>query len=442
MDRYLPKLSEGGRRWARFFALLVGIALLAWIAMVLRPVLTPIVAALALAYILNPLITWLEKKYRISRAISISIGLAVLLAAGAALLVAGTAQIIQLAGDAPDYTQKAIRWLDQTIPGLVSNTPDASPTPARPEGADQTDVPPLGATNPAATGEEAAAPPGGPELSPLGRERLLELVAQHGVSVGRAVIGYIAGVVSNVFYWLSLTLLLPLYTFFFLLRFNELVQTVRDHLPSAYRPTVVRIVTTIDAAISTFFRGRLLVCLAVGTLMGVGWWIVEVPYNLALGALAGILNLVPFLSVLALPPALILTYSHAVDVGANWVGAVSLVLAVYLVVQAIESFVLTPVIESKASGLHPITTVIVLLVGGQLAGLLGMLLAIPITSTLKSLVAEYALPEVRRLAADQPIKAAEAVDAAADSSQRPPAGGPATTADRALPGDVSPQDRP
>ncbi|RMF74919.1 MAG: AI-2E family transporter, partial [Planctomycetota bacterium] len=69
-----------------------------------------------------------------------------------------------------------------------------------------------------------------------------------------------------------------------------------------------------------------------------------------------------------------------------------------LVVQAIESFLLTPLIESRSSGLHPVTTVVALLIGGKLAGLLGMLLAIPIASTLKSLGAEWVLPEVRRLA--------------------------------------------
>lgn len=376
MDEYLPKLTERGQRWARFLGLLAAIALLVWIALVLRPVLTPIVAALALAYILNPLVTALELKYKIRRSISVSCGLAILLIVGTSLLVAATAQVVQLAGNAPEYTEKAVNWLDKTIPVLFS-TAEASITP---------------------TTTTAPAQPNQHETPAVGANRLLELASEHGLSVGRAVIGYIGRLASDVFYWLSLVVLLPLYTFFFLLEFNGIVQTIHDHLPNDYRPTIVRVVTTIDGAISTFFRGRLLVCLAVGMLTGIGWLCVGVPYNLALGALAGTLNLVPFMSVLALPPALILTYLEANEMGENWVLAVSLVVAVYLAVQAIESFVLTPTIEAKASGLHPITTVIALLIGGQLAGLLGMLLAIPITSTLKSLTIEYVLPEVHRLA--------------------------------------------
>jgi predicted PurR-regulated permease PerM len=390
MDQYLPKLSERQQRWARFLALLVVIGLLVWVAMALRQVLTPLVAALALAYILNPLVTWLEETRKIKRVTSVSLGLALLLVVGASLLFAGTVQIVQLAGDIPEHATAALEWLNQTVPGLLST-----------------------AQEPGATENRPAVSGTGQEPTSDARERLAQLATEHGLSLGRSVVGYIGRIVSNAFYWLSLTVLLPLYTFFFLLNFNEIIHAARDHLPSAYRPTIVRIVTTIDGAIATFFRGRLLVCLAVGTLTGVGWLSlgllgVHVPYNLALGALAGTLNLVPFLSVLALPPALLLTYLDATAGDDNWVLAVTLVFAVYLLVQALETFVLTPVIEAKASGLHPVTTVIALLIGGQLAGLLGMLLAIPLTSTLKSLGIEYLLPEVRRLAeAETDTSAAE-----------------------------------
>ena len=400
MEGYLPRLSERGRRWARFVGLLAGLVVLVWVARALRPVLTPLVAALALAYVLNPPVTWLERRRGIRRATSVSVGLAVVVLTGATLLLAGTAQIVQLAGNAAAYTQQALGWLGETFPGLLPGR--AAPATA-------------------AAGADGKLPPA--VAVPDVRDRLVALAAEHG----GALVAYVARFVSDVFYWLSLTVLLPLYTFVFLLKFNDIVQTVRAHLPARYRPAIVRITTTIDGAIATFFRGRLLVCLLVGVLTGVGWLIVGVPYNLALGALAGALNLVPFLSVLALPPALLLTYLRATQAGENWVLAMSLVLVVYLAVQAVESFLLTPAIEARASGLHPLTTVVALLIGGQLAGLLGMLLAIPVTSTLKSLASEYLLPEIRRLArADEtpvacqpgaPPAATENADAAAAPRQ-------------------------
>ena len=419
MDRYLPRLSERGRLWARFLALLALIALLVWIAIVLRQVLTPIVAALALAYILNPLVTMLERKYRVRRVTSITVGLVLLLAVGGALLVAGTAQLMQLTSNLPTYAGEALKWVDQTIPGLLTG------------GGEQ-----------ATTDSQPLLPDAERSLTRTGREQLTQLVTEHGLAVGRSLVGYVGRIVSNAFYWLSLTVLLPLYTFFFLLRFNEIVQHVRGHLPAAYRPTIVRVVTTIDEAISTFFRGRLLICLAVGTLTGLGWLIVDVPYNLALGALLGMLNLVPFLSVLALPPALLLAYLHATDIGTSWALAMTLVLAVYLAVQAIESFVLTPLILSKASGLHPITTVIALLIGGQLAGVLGLLLAIPITSTLRSLAAEYVLPELRRLADTPEPEPHGPADTSSASTGASPTDRPLKAVETAEPSDVPPEEKP
>ncbi|MFQ5806377.1 MAG: AI-2E family transporter [Phycisphaerae bacterium] len=440
MDRYLPRLSESGRRWARFFGLLAAVALLVWIALVLRQVLTPIVAALALAYILNPLVTLLEQNYRIRRVISISAGLALLLIVGISLLAAGTAQVVQLAGNIPGYASQTFEWLDETIPGLFSTTDKHSAAGTRPGAAEEADEPSAPATTFPSAERGPDRPSSAQELARTHRDQLTQLVKDYGLTAGRSVIGYIARIVSNAFYWLSLTVLLPIYTFFFLLHFNEIVRTIRDHLPSGYRPTIVRVASTIDGAVSTFFRGRLLVCLAVGTLTGIGWLIVGVPYNLALGALAGVLNLVPFMSVLALPPALILTYLDAADAGGNWVVAVTLVVGVYLAVQALESFVLTPVIEARASGLHPITTVIALLIGGQLAGLLGMLLAIPITSTLKSLVAEYALPEIRRLATRQAETPAPS-DALVTPPQEPATDRPTGPIEATKPGDAPAQDK-
>ena len=407
MDGYLPILTDRGRRWARFLGLLALAALLFWIAVILRGVLTPLAAALAIAYILNPLITGLEKRFNIRRPVSVGCGLVLLVVLGATLLLAGTAQIAQFAGNIPYYTNQTLIWVERTIPGLLSDNP-AELTDQEQGKPDEAASSQPAAESAVSTNLAQSTDGMTPEEEPLDESprnaRLLELASRHGLSAGRTILGYISNLVSDLFYWLSLVVLMPLYTFFFLLNFNVIVKRFHDHLPAAYRPTVVRVVTTIDAAISSFFRGRLLICLAVGLLTGIGWLAlgivgVHVPYNLALGGLVGLLNLVPFMSVLGLPPALILTFLEADAAGENWVLAISFVLGVYMVVQAIESFVLTPTIGAKASGLHPVTTVIVLMIGGQLVGLLGMLLAIPIASTLKSLFAEYLLPEIRRLAA-------------------------------------------
>lgn len=355
MRRYLPPLSEAGVRWARFLGLVAAVFLLAWTALALRPVLTPIAAGLAIAYILNPVVTWLEAEHRVSRVVSAAVGLLLLVGLGALVLIVATAQVTQFAANIPEYVATLRGWFEQS-PFVQADT-----------------------------------------------SSLTDLAREHGVQVSSTIMSGFGRFIGDAMYWLSLTVLLPMYTFFFVVEFNRMKAAVRDHLPADSRDTIVDVAMTIDRAVSDFFRGRVIVCLVVGLLNGFGWLIVGVPYNLALGALAGVLNLVPFLSVMALPPVLILSYLEAQQQDENWVIMLGLALGVFVVVQAIESFVLTPVIESRSSGLHPITTVIALLIGGQVAGLLGMLLSIPIASTLKSLGGKYLMPEVRRLAEERSL---------------------------------------
>lgn len=376
MERYLPPLSEKARRWLRFLGVIVGGVVLVLLAQRFSAVLTPIAAALAIAYILNPVVTFLERKRQISRPISVSVGLATVLLFAAGLLFLGVLQLIELAADARAYFDDVAAWSARTF-AVVS--PTSAPA------------------------------------------NLGELASQHGAAVASYVLGVVTGLVGNLGYWVSFAVLVPLYAFFFLVSFNDIVRTIRDHLPAESRPTIVHAVSTIDRAIADFFRGRLIVCLIVGVLNGFGWMLVGVKHSLLLGALAGILNLVPFMSMLALPPALLFAWLGARDAGDPWLIPIIATLGVFVVVQAIESFALTPVIESRASGLHPITTVVALLIGAEVAGLLGMLLSIPVASTLKSLGTKYVLPEIRRLAADpqQPIPPPEAAAPAP-----PPAPGP------------------
>lgn len=381
MHEYLPPLSLRARRWIRFGGLLLVLGLLASLMYRLSSVLTPIAAALALAYILNPLVTWLERR-RIPRVRSILL----IYALGGVLVVAALVLVVpmlieqglRLTQNLPDYVENTRAWLLEHFPTLTR----------------------------AALSEQAR-----------------NLVRQAGLSSGQAMVNYAAGVLISVTTILTMLVLIPLYTFFLLWRFNDIVTAVQDHLPAASRPTVVHVVTTIDRATSNFFRGRLITCLIVGLLLALGWSIVDVPYGLLLGLLGGLLNLVPFMSALSLPPALLLTFlDHRAS--ADWHWPVLLALGVYLLVQTLESVVISPFVESHSSGLHPVTTVVALLIGAELAGTLGLLLAIPIASTIKSLAAVYLLPEIKRLAhgpADTAIVAVSPAPAAGAAEVAPAA---------------------
>ncbi len=417
MEKYLPKLTERGERWARFLSLIAAAVALVWVTLYLRSVLTPIAAALAIAYILNPIVTWLERAQQVRRVTSISVGIGALVIIGASILFAGVLQTLDLSARLPQYAVATHQWLAESFPSLISppgGAPDApantgEATPAEDSKSEPSEDRPAG-------DDSGASAPAGPWNSRDGTD-LRKLVADHGLSIASSIIAYISGLMSNALYIVTVIVLIPMYTFFFLLNFNQITQVVHDHIPVDYRPTIVRIVTTADRAISDFFRGRLIVCTIIGVVTGIGWQLVGVKYGLLIGALSGLLALIPFMTVLSLPLAVFGAYLGASESQGPWFMPVVLTFIIFAGVQALETFVLTPTIESKASGLHPVTTIVALLIGGQVAGLLGMLLAIPIASTLKSLAAEYMMPEIRRLA---DAREAEAEAAARSNTQGPP----------------------
>ncbi len=371
MDHYLPPLSPTGSRWVRFLGLLVALALLGWLAIDLRPVLTPLLVALAIAYICDPLVSrfqrWGVSRLKCTVGIYV-IGLCVVFVLGCYFAAKMVAQVVELRNNMGGYVDAVRVWLaaQRTVTQPITATAPVSPAPL------------------------------------IWWREVGPVLEQHGVQWANAVLGALAGAFSGLLDWISVFVLIPLYTFFFLWKFDVLVRSMRDHLPARYRAMVIHLVTIIDRAMAGFFRGRLLVCLVVGLVTSLGWTLVGVPYSLPLGALAGVLNLVPFLSLLALPPALISSYMGAVQAHEDWKTPVLLAAGVFALVQALDAFIITPYVLSKSSGLHPITTVVALMIGANLAGLAGMLLAIPVASTLKALAVEFLLPELRRLAA-QPV---------------------------------------
>ena len=407
MERYLPELSEPARRWLRFLAVVVALTALCWATYQLSAVVTPIVVALAIAYILNPVVTYFERAHRIARlhtVVAVYALLVVVVLIGGSYLISRTvAQIAVFSKNVPTYVDRIGAWIGVDEPSAQLATTQPVPVDA------------------AATGEAEAAPSGEsgavpattmPATAPASQPAhdwidewwgfAKPTLTQHGVNLARRALNIVTSALLSVVNWVTLLVLIPLYVFFFLWHFNDITGAVRDHLPAAYRDQIVHVVATIDAAVANFFRGRLIVCSLIGVLTALGYTFVGVPYSLPLGLLAGALSLIPYMSMLALPPALFFAYVAATDAGQPWFWPVVLVMGVYMLVQALESFLLSPMIEGKSSGLHPVVIVIAIMIGAQLAGLLGMLLAIPVASTLKTLGAELLLPELRRVAGHAP----------------------------------------
>jgi predicted PurR-regulated permease PerM len=156
-----------------------------------------------------------------------------------------------------------------------------------------------------------------------------------------------------------------------------------------------------DEAVGQFFRGRLVIAIIMGILLSLGWFLTGVPYWFFLGMLTGLFNIVPYLSIVSWPVAILLKYAEAVSAADHEISLISILLwpsAVYLAVQLLEGWLLTPWIQSGQTNLSPATIIIVVFVGAALAGILGMLLAIPVAACAKILFKNLLLPRVRQWA--------------------------------------------
>ena len=155
--------------------------------------------------------------------------------------------------------------------------------------------------------------------------------------------------------------------------------------PQIYKENVLHLLSTIDEKVGAYIRGTLLKCLFVGLLTWLGLSTLGMPFALMLGILAGAFNIILYIGpVVATIPALLLTIVPGTP---NFF----LVMILYIVVQILDAFLFTQVFLGKATDLSPLTVIIIVLIGGQLLGILGIILAIPITATLKVLLFHYYL---------------------------------------------------
>jgi predicted PurR-regulated permease PerM len=219
--------------------------------------------------------------------------------------------------------------------------------------------------------------------------------------------GHAVGILTFIFTsatHLALSIVLfAIYLFFFSWYFNTGLAKLSAYVPESRKERVFAITGKMDAAVGDFFRGRLLTSVIVGMLLSVGWFLAGVPYWFFLGMLAGFLNIVPYLSLVSWPVAVILKYVDALTTGtAQSAGILAIVLwpsFVYVAAQLLEGWILTPWIQSGQTNLSAVTIILVVIIGGVLAGVLGMLLAIPIAACVKIFFEEVVLPPLKRWAA-------------------------------------------
>ena len=187
---------------------------------------------------------------------------------------------------------------------------------------------------------------------------------------------------------LSVTMIV-LYTIFILLEYEQFSTGWVGLLPKKMRRFATQLVDDVTTGMNKYFRGQALVASCVGILFCIGFLIIDFPMAIALGVFIGMLNMVPYMQLIGFIPTILLAIVKSADTGQNfWVIFLS-ALVVFAVVQVIQDTLLTPKIMGKVTGLNAAIILLSLSIWGSLLGVLGMIIALPMTTLLLNYYQKY-----------------------------------------------------
>ena len=183
--------------------------------------------------------------------------------------------------------------------------------------------------------------------------------------------------------------LVPIYTFYFLKEKSGITRGWTDYLPlqeSKWKQEVIFVLKSVNESLIVFFRGQILVAMCVGALTTIGFLLLGLNYAVLLGVMTGLLGIIPYLGVIcSIVPAVLL----AVIQFGDWLHPL-LVIGIFTIIHLLEGWVISPKIIGDRVGLHPLTIIVCLMVGTALmGGILGGVLAIPLTAALRTLMFRY-----------------------------------------------------
>lgn len=194
-----------------------------------------------------------------------------------------------------------------------------------------------------------------------------------------AVITNMANGIGTTINMLLIAFIVPFLAFYMLKDFQLIEKTVLTFVPKGRRMSVIKLVKDIDTALGNYVRGQFIVCILVGILAYIGYWAIGMPYPLLLASIVALFNIIPYMGpFFGAAPALIMATTISIKM-------VLLVAVINLLVQILEGNVISPQVVGRTTHLHPMTIILALLVGGELSGIVGMILAVPILAVLKVL---------------------------------------------------------
>jgi len=221
------------------------------------------------------------------------------------------------------------------------------------------------------------------DVETLLKENLSEL-QKNILSFSRTIIIYLSNIVSSITFGMVIVPLILFYLLRDMLIFKENLYTF---VSKEKKKEFKEILEEIDRIVSGFIRGRIIVCFIVGTLIGIGLYLLNLKFALIIGITSGVFNFVPYLGPIV---GVILALIFAL--GSPW-WVLLMIVILFVLVNQLEAIYLNPNILGKELGLHPLTVILSMLICGQLLGILGVLVAVPLAAILKVLFFRYLIQE-------------------------------------------------
>jgi predicted PurR-regulated permease PerM len=311
--------------------------------------------AFALAYILNPAVVFLESK-RVNRIISILIVFCTALIACTgftvfmAVSISGELSNMQI--NLPAYAQHLYEMTPATIKSYLGiETPDKLTIRLN-------------------------------EMLQQARIMSPDLLKPLFAFLQRAFSSTIGLILATLGYFI-----IPVYLFYLLADLPQLKQFVESFIPERYRGAYAEKLSEVDTVLAGFIRGQLSVCAILAVLYSIGLYIIGIDLAIAIGTLAGITFIIPYVgTVIGIVLSVIMAFLKFHDILHPL-----LCLGWFSLVQGLEGMVITPKVVGKTVGLHPLVAIVALLIGGQIFGIMGMLLAVPVTAVLQVFMSSLAI---------------------------------------------------
>jgi predicted PurR-regulated permease PerM len=346
--------------WA-FTGMAVMVALLLFLGYTVRVIWPPLVLAGIIVFLLNPVVTALQRRH-VPRALGTAatyLGVAgVVVLAGFLIAPQARAQWNDLSADWPELRDKIEKWVDDRAEDSQENDwPVEIPTFAELE-------------DTLSNGPDAADADHDGEVTAEERQERLFDTIDNAREIG-----------LRIFHVGLIFVLAPIIAFYLLVDLPHIRRVTQSLIPEDRKAEVLLVGRRLAHAISGYFRGQLFVAAIVGTMASIGLAILGLPFWLVIGMVAGIFNMIPMIGpwIGAVPGVIIALTTR--DVGtAVWV------VGIMAGVQQIDNHFISPVVMQRAVKLHPAVVMLTLLAGGTLGGFFGLLLAVPLVAVLKVLL--------------------------------------------------------